>query len=175
LFWGKKREAKDAKEKLAAKTPISAAKTMPFGISLDFTKAADVEAAHGGCEAGRPTSGGYVLAAGQGVRSCASIGVQPGDKLRVETSLSVDADPTNGEPLHYFVGVLVYDGLGEILTWWIHKPPVARSAGIVTVRDDVTMPKGAVAARYGACGDWKGEGAVSNGRINLLSATVRRL
>jgi hypothetical protein len=176
MFWGKKKEAKPKQAAKAVTTAqASAASAVPAAISLDFTKAADVEAAHDGCEAGRQTPGGYVIGQGQGIRSAASLLVKPGEKFVLEAAVYAETDPTNGEPLVFFTGVLAYDVDGEIIHWWTAKGPIARTEGVRTVMEEFEAPPGVVSARIGICGPWKPEGELSNGKIGVKVAGLKKL
>jgi hypothetical protein len=175
MFWGKKKEAKPKQAAKAVTTAqASAARAVPTAISLDFTKAADVEAAHGGCEVGRQTPGGYVIGQGQGIRSAASLPVKPGEKFVLESAVYAETDPTNGEPLVFFTGVLAYDVDGEIIHWWTAKGPIAHKEGLRTVMEEFEAPPRAVLARIGVCGPWKPEGTVSNGKIGIKAAALKK-
>lgn len=174
MLWAKKNETNSKSKGLTARPPEVASIDFP-GITLDFKRDAEVEAAHIGCVEGTSGRDGYVIAKGQGIRSVAALAVQPGDKLQVDTIVYSDTDPTNGEPLVFFTGLLIYDEAGQIISWWRAKPAIVRADGVLTVRDDIEVPNGAVSARIGVCGPWKPAGNVSNGRIGVQAAKLRKL
>lgn len=171
MFWGKK---KDAKPKEAAKAATKNSSSPP-GIKLAIDQAFEVEAGHLGCVAGVAGPGGYVIAQGQGIRSVASLPVKPGETLLLETAIYADTDPTNGEPLVFFTGALMYDVSGQIVHWWTPNPPISRLDGVRTMSAKIVAPPEVVSARIGICGPWKPQGEVSNGKIGVKVAALKKL
>jgi hypothetical protein len=174
MFRGKKNETK-SKSATGTAPPAQAVFGSPLGISLDFMEGAEIEAAHGGCQSGVITNGMCMLGQGQGIRSVASLDARPGDGFVLETVVSADLDPTNGEPLVCFTGLLFYNAEHRVVQWWTAKPAISRADGMRTLHDSVVAPDGAVSVRIGISGPWRQSGTVSNGQIAVVRAAARAI
>lgn len=174
MLWTKKHQA-NPKPLATTAQPVQPVFATDLGIRLDFAERAEVEAAHGGCTSGVVTNGLCILGEGQGIRSVAKFDTLPGDQFELETILRAYADPTNGEPLVCFTGLLFYGEDQKVIQWWTAKPAISLADGGRTLHDSVVAPKGAVSARVGISGPWRQSGTVSNGQIALVCAVARKI
>lgn len=174
MFWGKSKKALSTPRAVPDPKRVGDAELIgrPV-ISLSFNDISEIEPGYDGSLIGRLASGGHVLAANESLRSRVSIDVSPGDKFTLETEIFAETDATNGEPLVYSTGLLIYDAHGEVVQWWTPKPAVTRADGTQIVRESISVPSGAVSARIGVCGPWSPNGGASNGRVGVRSCAAR--
>jgi hypothetical protein len=142
-------------------------------LVLQLGSLAEIEPGYSGSVVGHLSLAGIVLGPNEAIRSRATMTVKAGERFELETEISCQVATTNGEPLVYSSGLLLYDINGDVVQWWTPKPPIGVAEGTRLNRETILVPDEAVLARIGVCGAWSSTGTTSNGAVLVRSATAR--
>lgn len=120
-------------------------------------------------------NGELTLGAGQFWKSGPTIAAHQGEIFEIETRARLVRPPSNGLTNGFYVGALIYDANGEVLTWWETVPQVVASEGFRQVIVRVVAPAGAVSVGIGICGTWSPDNRPADFIVSFRKVALKRV
>ncbi len=119
--------------------------------------------------------GELLLGAGQFWKGEPTMKASNGEAFEIKTRARLVRPPANGATNGFYVGPLIYDADGEVLTWWESVPQVTAAEGFREIAVCAVAPAGAASVGIGICGTWSGDDKPADFVVSFRRVKLKRL